>query len=222
MPSFCHLVDALLHADGVPGLERAEVPAEAPAHAAVDVDDVVGDLADAVRRVGQRRVGDAARELGGACRRRRAPCGCARRRRRRPWRRRPRRTWPSAAGDTRSVLKSSVTMPSGVFFMKPPPVLSPSIFFSTICSSSAGTLKSSRRSSLRQGLVAVLARRGRWCRGRRRRRCGTRPTWGGRAARRRSRRPPRRCSRRRCASLMRCIMANTPMRLATKLGVSLP
>src|SRR6185295_13434469 len=46
--------------DRVPGLEGAEIPGEAPLHAVVDVDDVVGDFAHAIRGVGERGPGDLA------------------------------------------------------------------------------------------------------------------------------------------------------------------
>src|SRR3569623_1695437 len=53
-----HLRGGGLHAQRVPGLEGALLPAEAPAHGAVDRVHVVGDLAQPVGRVDQRLVGD--------------------------------------------------------------------------------------------------------------------------------------------------------------------
>ncbi len=50
-----HLLDARGDPDRVPGLERAHRPVEAPLHGVVDVDHIVRDLADALRRVNQRR-----------------------------------------------------------------------------------------------------------------------------------------------------------------------
>src|SRR4029079_16537110 len=61
-----HLLGGGLHAQRVPGLERAALPAEAPAQGAVDLDDVVGDLAQAVGGVDERLVDDGAGEGGGA------------------------------------------------------------------------------------------------------------------------------------------------------------
>ncbi len=57
-----HLGGGLLHAQGVPGLERPALPAESPAQGAVDFDDAVGDLAQPVGRVDQRLVEHGARQ----------------------------------------------------------------------------------------------------------------------------------------------------------------
>src|SRR3712207_8897105 len=43
----------LFRSDGVPSLEDAQLPAEAPLHRAVNLDDRVGDLGDAVGGVGE-------------------------------------------------------------------------------------------------------------------------------------------------------------------------
>ena len=61
-----HLGGGGLHAQRVPGLERAALPAEAPAQRAVDVADGVGDLAQPVGRIDERFVKDGAGQRRGA------------------------------------------------------------------------------------------------------------------------------------------------------------
>ena len=60
-----HAGHAVAHADGVPALEDAEVPVEAPAHGPIDVDDVVSDLWDPVGAVDEGVCRDGPGELAG-------------------------------------------------------------------------------------------------------------------------------------------------------------
>ena len=51
---FGHAFDRFRHANGVPSLERSEFPIEAPTHCAVDIHDIVGNLAQTTGGICQR------------------------------------------------------------------------------------------------------------------------------------------------------------------------
>ena len=63
-----HAVDGLGETERVPGLERAELPVVAPLHGVIDGHDVVGDLAHAASRIGERAREHLPRVLAGLAR----------------------------------------------------------------------------------------------------------------------------------------------------------
>ena len=145
-------------ADGVEHLEGPELPVEAPAHRAVHVDHVVGDLRDPREGVEERVAQVPPGELGRAVLAGEHGRAAAAPGRRAPSPPPPRRTAASSPGTYSTVAGSrwSVSAFSPfVFLKKPCLVLLPRSPSATIRSMKAGSLNVSRRSSSGRSVVGV-------------------------------------------------------------------